>query len=139
MISLFCLAITVNDQELLWDRENVYTYDDIVVQPMIERYEAMEVDFISSDFSLVVMRHNGTIGRFLGLYLTSTDGLSSDTKGIMGMLREISGLKVIYFHNNYSGYTYYKKVLIHFLNHNVCFVLQYIISTTNYNSITKTH
>ena len=78
------LVMIVNDKEVSWENENLYKNNEIVIRPLEERYDAMEIDLTGRDVSLVVIRHNGTIGYFLGVYLRQTDGLSSHTEGIMG-------------------------------------------------------
>ena len=81
---LFNLEIIVGDEELSWEMEDVYVGDDVVIRPLHERAQAMLVELDGGDIGVVVTRHHDDIGYYLGVYLSNTEGLSSDSEGLLG-------------------------------------------------------
>ena len=82
---MFNLEITVGDDELSWDMEDIYVGDDVVIRPLHERAQAMLVELDGGDIGVVVTRHHDDIGYYLGVYLSNTEGLSSDSEGLLGI------------------------------------------------------
>ena len=81
---LFNSEITVGEEELSWDMEDIHVGDDVVIRPLDERGQAMLVELDGGDIGVVVTRHHDDIGYYLGVYLSNTDGLSSDSEGLLG-------------------------------------------------------
>ena len=76
----------MNGRELSWSMSELYSDSDIVVRPMIERDETVTIEL--NDVSIVVNRHfDSVIGNYLGVYLRSSYGLSSDVDGIIGKIK----------------------------------------------------
>ena len=78
------LEITVGDEELSWDMEDIHVGDDVVIRPLHENAQAMLVELDGGDIGVVVTRHHDDIGYYLGVYLSNTEGLSSDSEGLLG-------------------------------------------------------
>ena len=83
-LRLFNLEITVGNEELSWDMEDIHVGDDVVIRPLDERAQTMLVELDGGDIGVVVTRHHDDIGYYLGVYLSNTEGLSSDSKGLLG-------------------------------------------------------
>ena len=83
---LFNSEITVGAEELSWDMEDIYVGDDVVIRPLHERAQAMLVELDGGDIGVVVTRHHDDIGYYLGVYLSNTEGLSSDSEGLLGKI-----------------------------------------------------
>ena len=83
-LRLFHSEITVGDEELSWDIENIHVGDDVVIRPLDERAQAMLVELDGGDIGVVVTRHHDDIGYYLGVYLSNTEGLSNDSEGLLG-------------------------------------------------------
>ena len=81
---LFNSEIIVGDEELSWDMEDIHVGDDVVIRPLHERAQAMLVELDGGDIGVVVTRHHDDIGYYLGVYLSNTEGLSSDSEGLLG-------------------------------------------------------
>ena len=81
---LFISEIIVGDEELSWDMEDIHVGDDVVIRPLDERAQAMLVELDGGDIGVVVTRHHDDIGYYLGVYLSNTEGLSSDSEGLLG-------------------------------------------------------
>ena len=64
--------------------EDIYIGDDVVIRPLHERAQAMLVELDSGDIGVVVTRHHDDIGYYLGVYLSNTEGLSTDSEGLLG-------------------------------------------------------
>ena len=78
------LEITVGDEELSWDMEDIHVGDGVVIRPLDERVQTMLVELDGGDIGVVVTRHHDDIGYYLGVYLSNTEGLSSDSEGLLG-------------------------------------------------------
>ena len=76
--------IIVGDEELSWDMEDIYVGDDVVIRPLHERAQAMLVELDGGAIGVVVTRHHDDIGYYLGVYLSNTEGLSTDSEGLLG-------------------------------------------------------
>ena len=90
---LFNSEITVGDEELSWDMEDIHVGDDVVIRPLHERAQTMLVELDEGDIGVVVSRHHDDIGYYLGVYLSNTERLSSDSEGLLG--------NVVYIHIHY--------------------------------------
>ena len=64
--------------------EDIHVGDDVVIRPLDERSQTMLVELDSGDIGVVVTRHHDDIGYYLGVYLSNTEGLSSDSEGLLG-------------------------------------------------------
>ena len=78
---MFNSEITIGDEELSWD---IHVGDDVVIRPLQKRAQAMLVELDGGDIGVVVTRHHDDIGYYLGVYLSNTEGLSSDSEGLLG-------------------------------------------------------
>ena len=81
---LFNAEVIVEDEELSWDMEDIHIGDDVVIRPLHERAQTMLVELNGGDIGVVVTRHHDDIGYYLGVYLSNTQGLSSDSEGLLG-------------------------------------------------------
>ena len=64
--------------------EDIHISDDVVIRPLHERAQAMLVELDGGDIGVVVTRHHDDIGYYLGVYLSNTEGLSTDSEGLLG-------------------------------------------------------
>ena len=64
--------------------EDIHVGDDVVIRPLDERAQAMLVELDGGDIGVVVTRHHDDIGYYLGVYLSNTEGLSSNSDGLLG-------------------------------------------------------
>ena len=83
-LRIFNSEITVGDEELSWDMEDIHVGDDVVIRPLDERAQTMLVELDGGDIGVVVTRHHDDIGYYLGVYLSNTEGLSNDSEGLLG-------------------------------------------------------
>ena len=83
---LFNSEIIVGAEELSWDMEDIDVDDDVVIRPLDERGQTMLVELDGGDIGVVVTRHHDDIGYYLGVYLSNTEGLSSDSEGLLGKI-----------------------------------------------------
>ena len=65
--------------------EDIHVGDDVLIRPLDERAQAMLVELDGRDIGVVVTRHHDDIGYYLGVYLSNTKGLSSDSEGLLGI------------------------------------------------------
>ena len=78
-----------------WSMEELSTFGGITISPRKEKGETIMVELLSGDISIVVNRHEDTIGHYLGMYLARTGGFSEETTGILGKKG---------YHVTWSGY-----------------------------------
>ena len=69
--------------------EDIHIGDDVVIRPLDERAQAMLVELDGGDIGVVVTRHHDDIGYYLGVYLSNTEGLSSDSEGLLGNIVDL--------------------------------------------------
>ena len=81
---LFYAEVIVEDEELSLDMEDIHVGDDVVIRPLHERTQAMLVELDGGAIGVVVTRHHDDIGYYLGVYLSNTEELSSDSEGLLG-------------------------------------------------------
>ena len=74
--------VTVGDKRTPWTNLNDVTEADNLVYRPDPQNEAVMVEL--DDVSVVVTRHNGKIGHYLGIYLSNIQGLSEEAHGILG-------------------------------------------------------
>ena len=86
MYRCYLPAIMIEEEMLAWSLDSVVVFDGVVVRPLVERVDAVLVELMDGDVSVVVTRHHDQIGYFLGVYLVETNGLSKHTKGLLGKL-----------------------------------------------------
>ena len=82
--------------------EDVYV-GDVVIRPLHERAQAMLVELDGGDIGVVVTRHHDDIGYYLDVYLSNTEGLSSDSEGLLGKC--VDFCLCLYFCNNAATLT----------------------------------
>ena len=81
---LFNAEVIVGDEELSWDMEDIHVGDDVVIRSIRERAQTLLVELDGGDIGVVVTRHHDDIGYYLGVYLSNTEGLSSDSEDLIG-------------------------------------------------------
>ena len=81
-MSLFDADLSIGAKSTPWTRLDEVTNVDNVLTRMHPKKEAVMVKL--DDISVVVTRHHGKIGHYLGVYLSNIQGISDEADGILG-------------------------------------------------------
>ena len=76
--------LSIGVQKTSWSRLSDITDDDSILSRPNPENEAVLVNL--DDVSVVITRHTGKIGHYLGIYLANIQGISDEADGILGML-----------------------------------------------------
>ena len=83
-INLYFTVLTIDDDVYEWDQVIDHSYGNI---SLVSKADNTTLVYVKPDITFMVTRAYGKdVGFFLGLYILNGDGLSKQSKGVIGEL-----------------------------------------------------